>query len=182
MCHHGGNHGGGAEDQVKAAIDSEARGAQELFEVRADAERRDARDVQELFEVKADAERREGRDAQERFDVKTDAERRDARDAQELFERSAALERKERMQAQLQQAQRLENLGQLAGGVAHDFQNLLALILNYVAFAAEELAAPPGPTGQIAWSRPGTTSARPHGPSNGLRASLVGCSPSLAGR
>ncbi len=35
----------GAEDQVKAAIDSEARGAQELFEVRADAERRDARDV-----------------------------------------------------------------------------------------------------------------------------------------
>ena len=47
---------------------------------------------------------------------------------------------RQRVQRQLDQMQRLDSLGQLAGGVAHEFNNLLGVILNYAAFVAEELA------------------------------------------
>lgn len=45
-----------------------------------------------------------------------------------------------RLENELQRSQRLDSLGQLAGGVAHDFNNVLAIILTHASIAEEDLA------------------------------------------
>jgi two-component system, cell cycle sensor histidine kinase and response regulator CckA len=59
----------------------------------------------------------------------------------DLRERVKAEEERARLRDSLQQARRLEAIGLLAGGVAHDFNNMLAAILGYAELLGEELPA-----------------------------------------
>lgn len=48
----------------------------------------------------------------------------------DISERKRAEEEREKLHAQLNQAQKMESVGRLAGGVAHDFNNMLSVIIG----------------------------------------------------
>jgi len=57
----------------------------------------------------------------------------------DITERKKAEEEKDRLQMQLTQSQKMESVGRLAGGMAHDFNNMLTVILGYTEMALARL-------------------------------------------
>jgi PAS domain S-box-containing protein len=57
----------------------------------------------------------------------------------DITDRKRAEQEYVKLQEQLAHAQKMESIGRLAGGVAHDFNNMLGVILGYVELALEDL-------------------------------------------
>ncbi len=56
----------------------------------------------------------------------------------DITENKRAEEERKKLQAQLLQAQKMESVGRLAGGVAHDFNNMLSVILGHAELALQK--------------------------------------------
>ena len=63
--------------------------------------------------------------------------------ARDITSAKEAADRQHAIEERTNQALRMESLGKLAGGVAHDFNNILAIIANYTEFVIDETADQP---------------------------------------
>ncbi len=59
--------------------------------------------------------------------------------SQIILWRKQAEKEKEKLQARIQQSQKIESIGTLAGGIAHDFNNILGIILGNAELASDVL-------------------------------------------